>query len=58
VSEVAFQLGFAHRPAFHRAFLRWFGRSPSDYRENRPRTAFDQAFTRIASAQERARSQV
>ncbi|MDH5672636.1 MAG: AraC family transcriptional regulator [Myxococcales bacterium] len=47
VSEVAFQLGFAHRPAFHRAFVRWFGRSPREYRENRPRTQFDEFFERM-----------
>jgi AraC-like DNA-binding protein len=47
VTEVAFRLGFAHRPAFHRAFLRWFGRSPREHRESRPRTAFDQFFERL-----------
>lgn len=33
VAEVAYQLGFAHAPAFHRAFRRWYGRSPSEYRK-------------------------
>lgn len=32
VSEIAFRLGFAHRPAFHRAFRRWFGVSPKAHR--------------------------
>lgn len=32
ISEIAFQLGFAHRPAFHRAFRRWFRMSPSEHR--------------------------
>jgi len=33
VSEIAYRLGFAHAPAFHRAFKRWYGRSPSEYRQ-------------------------
>ena len=32
VSEVAHRVGFAHPPAFHRAFRRWLGMSPLDYR--------------------------
>jgi AraC-like DNA-binding protein len=32
ISEIACHLGFAHAPAFHRAFKRWYGRSPSEYR--------------------------
>jgi len=32
VSEIAFRLGFAHRPAFHRAFRRWFGAAPKAHR--------------------------
>lgn len=32
VSEIAFRLGFAHRPAFHRAFRRWFGVAPKAHR--------------------------
>lgn len=33
IAEVGHQLGFAHPPAFHRAFRRWFGLAPSDYRD-------------------------
>jgi AraC-like DNA-binding protein len=33
VAELAHSLGFAHPPAFHRAFRRWFGVTPSSYRE-------------------------
>jgi AraC-like DNA-binding protein len=32
VSEIAFRLGFAHRPAFHRAYRRWFGTAPKSHR--------------------------
>jgi len=34
VSEVAFALGFAQPPAFHRAFRRWYGMAPLDYRRS------------------------
>ena len=33
VAEVGHRLGFAHPPAFHRAFRRWFGVTPNEYRE-------------------------
>lgn len=33
IAEVAHDLGFAHPPAFHRAVRRWFGVTPSAYRE-------------------------
>ena len=33
LSEIGFRLGFAHPPAFHRAFRRWFGVTPSEFRE-------------------------
>ena len=33
LSEIGFRLGFAHPPAFHRAFRRWYGISPSEYRK-------------------------
>jgi AraC-like DNA-binding protein len=32
-AEIAHALGFAHPPAFHRAVRRWFGLTPSGYRE-------------------------
>jgi AraC-like DNA-binding protein len=32
ISEVAFMLGFAHAPAFHKAFRRWTGATPSERR--------------------------
>ena len=35
IAEVAFLLGFSEASAFHRAFKRWTGRTPSDYRESR-----------------------
>ena len=40
VSEIAYRLGFAHRPAFHRAFKRWHGCSPTEHRERSARSAF------------------
>jgi len=33
VAEIAHELGFAHPPAFIRAFRRWFGVTPNAYRE-------------------------
>lgn len=32
ISEVAYRLGFSHPPALHRAFKRWFGVAPTEYR--------------------------
>lgn len=32
VSEIAFMLGFSHAPAFHKAFRRWTGSTPSEHR--------------------------
>jgi AraC-like DNA-binding protein len=32
ISEVAFMLGFSHAPAFHKAFRRWTGATPSERR--------------------------
>jgi len=40
LSEIAFQLGFAHPPALHRAFKRWHGVSPTEYRKRNERTFF------------------
>src|SRR5258708_24092035 len=31
VSEIAFLLGFSHAPAFHKAFRRWTGSTPSEH---------------------------
>lgn len=33
LSEIAFVLGFAQAAGFHRAFKRWTGQTPSEYRE-------------------------
>jgi AraC-like DNA-binding protein len=32
LTEIAFVLGFAHVPSFHRAFRRWTGKTPADFR--------------------------
>jgi AraC-like DNA-binding protein len=32
ISEIAFMLGFAHAPAFHKAFRSWTGVTPSEHR--------------------------
>ena len=40
VAEIAFRLGFAHPPAFHRAFKRWLGISPSEHRASGQHSAF------------------
>jgi len=32
IAEVAFALGFGDQPAFHRAFSRWQGSTPGEYR--------------------------
>lgn len=34
IAEIAFMLGFSHTPAFSRAFKRWTGSSPAEYRQN------------------------
>jgi AraC-like DNA-binding protein len=33
IAEIAFALGFSGSPAFHRAFRRWTGTTPSEFRE-------------------------
>lgn len=37
LSEIAFLLGFSQPTAFHRAFRRWTGRTPTDYRRSASR---------------------
>jgi len=32
LSEIAWLLGFANPPAFHKAYQRWFGVSPGEHR--------------------------
>lgn len=34
MGEIAFQTGFSEQSAFNRAFRRWTGQSPADYRKN------------------------
>jgi AraC-like DNA-binding protein len=36
IGEITFELGFSQQSAFARAFRRWSGTSPSQYRESRP----------------------
>lgn len=40
VSEIAFQTGFSEQSAFNRAFKRWTGQSPLEYRKNSDSSAF------------------
>ncbi|BFM16905.1 AraC family transcriptional regulator [Maricurvus nonylphenolicus] len=37
-SEIAYMLGFSSPAAFHRAFRRWTGQSPGDYRKSKENT--------------------
>ena len=37
--EVAYELGFARPQAFHKAFVRWTGKTPGEYRGQRPRSS-------------------
>lgn len=46
ISEIAFALGFAHRPAFHRALKRWYGSSPTELRARRTGNAFARFYER------------
>jgi AraC-like DNA-binding protein len=39
LSEIAFLLGFSQAAAFHRAFRRWTGQTPIEYRKSAPRGA-------------------
>jgi AraC-like DNA-binding protein len=40
VSEIAFQAGFSEQSAFNRAFKRWTGQSPLEYRKRSESTSF------------------
>lgn len=49
LAEIAFRLGFSHTTAFHRAFKRWTGDTPLDYRRaQRPRLRLAEAPQRRA----------
>jgi AraC-like DNA-binding protein len=39
VSDIAFRLGYGSTAAFHRAFRRWTGQTPWEYRETHPPSA-------------------
>ena len=43
IGEIAFLLGFSEPSTFHRAFKRWTGMTPAQYRKNRPGRASGQA---------------
>ncbi|MCG2590001.1 AraC family transcriptional regulator [Rhodohalobacter sulfatireducens] len=40
ISEIAFQTGFSEQSAFNRAFKRWTGQSPLEYRKSSKSTTF------------------
>lgn len=40
VNEIAFRLGFSHRSALHRAYIRWYGCSASEHRMRAQQTEF------------------
>ena len=35
IEEVALLLGYTERSSFHRAFVRWFGKTPANFQGNR-----------------------
>jgi AraC-like DNA-binding protein len=37
--DIALELGFSERSAFHRAFRKWTGASPGEFRRRLPREA-------------------
>lgn len=39
MSDIATELGYAEPSAFHRAFKKWTGVSPGDYRDSRPKAS-------------------
>jgi AraC-like DNA-binding protein len=52
VSEIAYRLGFSHPPAFHRAFRRWLGVSPLQYRREHAASPVYRYFAPPAEAAE------
>ena len=52
VSEIAYRLGFSHPPAFHRAFRRWLGVSPLQYRREHAASPVYRYFAPPAEATE------
>jgi AraC-like DNA-binding protein len=46
LEDIALRVGFAHEPAFHRAFKRWYGQTPAQYRRARPRHAVSDLLAR------------
>jgi acyl-CoA synthetase (AMP-forming)/AMP-acid ligase II len=52
VSEIAYRLGFAHPPAFHRAFRRSLGDSPLHYRRTHAQSSVYRYFAPDDTAQD------
>ena len=41
ITDVVFLLGFSDVPSFHKAFRRWTGMTPAEYRASEPTSAAD-----------------